>query len=659
MIRAAAVSCRRLTARVLCAVVFGMMVVSLGVTPPVEGAPVITDPGCAGVQLAPEVATDRNPDGTPVRLSLDSRGKYVPVIMVHGWTGRATHGVSPTGAFSSTIDLSTDPDNSFTVTRSLIGQIQSLGGTAVFTFDYHNYSARWVTDPHLGPALGAAIDCLYEKTGEKVIIVGHSMGGLVARYALTQPAPDGSDRTQKVSTVVTLGTPQNGSLMALLVAGGLDLGALANSQLALVRVILAGCGALSSSSLQTGTPCDWLPDAVQAFDSEAGRALRAGSAQLRALAPWPGNVPLDAVGGDATFAVPDRTGWFNAPWKTLKVPMGDMIVDQASAATGSKLSKFGSCDYQLSVTRSATDSVGLIFGVVAPSEVARHPLGAFAGACFHPNLMRTVQLTNEVMGAIADDLVLRQPVTAAALLNAPVPSLCEHPAGTLVDGVLPGIPERDGGVFLVLEEDGSFYPGQVDFGDLRGQGELDAAVAVFCYQGGVGWPEAVVLYGPGPTYLGHVWLADITAGRQTVESLSISDGVVHVRFVNSYAPGQDGCCGSIDGTLDLRVVDGSVQTENVRLFDEREPAESLIEAGIAGDRAALDSIANPEAATAMLDLVSYGADLELGECTGASAGWPAEIECQIMNSDGYLVAEMGITKTGFGTWQVVTLSRFE
>lgn len=652
---------RRRGARGLLAVTLVCVLGIIGLPAPAVSAPVATDPSCPGVELAPEVVADRNPDGTRVRMSLDRRGKYVPVIVVHGWTGRARHGVTPIGAFSSPINLSTDPDHEFDAGRSLVGQIQRLGGTAVFTFDYHDYSARWVTDSHLGPALGRAIDCLYAATGEKVIVVAHSMGGLLTRYALNEPAADGSDRTQKVSTVITLGTPQTGSLMAALLAGGMDLGALANSQLALVKLILSACGSLSSTSLQTGTPCDWLPDAVQAFDSQAGRALRAGSSELRRLAPWPANVPLDAVAGESEFAVPG--GWFDLPWKTTTVPMGDIVVDSGSATHGSTISKVGSCSYQMSAVRGATDAVGLVFGQAARSDVARQPLGAFVGACFHSNLMRTLQLTNEVQGAIADDVASRQPVVATDLLSAPVPSLCGHPAGTLADGELPGIPEVDGGVWIQTDTSGAIPPDRIVFGDLRGHGALDAAVVVSCYRGGVSWPEVVVLYGPGPRYLGHVMLGDLTPGRQSVESMAISEGAVHVRFVNSYAADEGGCCGRVDGTVDLRFVGGSVRAENLSLTDERETAQIALQAGLAGDRGALESVSTSESAAAMLEFIRMvGTDrnlsasrLVLGECTGSAPSWTdADVSCVVTTADeGYDLADIGLVKAGFATWQVV------
>jgi pimeloyl-ACP methyl ester carboxylesterase len=111
------------------------------------------------------------------------------------------------------------------VGRSLIGQLQRIPGAAVFTFDYHPYLAAWIDDPHLGPALGRLIDCLYRASGEKVIIVAHSLGGLIARYAATHPGATGADRSGEISSVVTFGTPETGSVAALLLAAGTRLGA--------------------------------------------------------------------------------------------------------------------------------------------------------------------------------------------------------------------------------------------------------------------------------------------------------------------------------------------------------------------------------------------------------------------------------------------------
>jgi len=367
---------------------------------------------CVGVELAPALGKDpdRNPDGSPVKISPDRRGKFVPVVMVHGWTGRAAHTDDRTGAFSHRIDLSTNQLATVTADRSLIGQLQRIPGAAVFTFDYHDYSARWVDDPHIGPALGDAIDCLFKATGEKVIVVAHSMGGLATRYALTHRGAAGVDRATEVSTVVTFGTPNTGSLLALLGDITLTAGAVLNSTLAVVRLILAVCGQLATAKMETGTLCDLLPAAVGAFDSEAGRALHYGSAQLAELKPFPSGVQVDALAGDTVFTVP-KAGWFHLPWEVDTVPAGDVIVMPDSATNGAALLKTAACTYQLSVVRGIADTIGLTIGMTARNDVAQ-PITSVKGACFHTNLMRTIELTNEATGIVNEDIEGRLPVNA-------------------------------------------------------------------------------------------------------------------------------------------------------------------------------------------------------------------------------------------------------
>jgi len=76
-----------------------------------------------------------------------------------------------------------------------------------------NYSPLTDDISDVAHRLGTLIDEVCEQTGyERVHIIGHSMGGLVARYYVQRL---GGDR--HVHTVCTLGTPHSGSLVAQIV----------------------------------------------------------------------------------------------------------------------------------------------------------------------------------------------------------------------------------------------------------------------------------------------------------------------------------------------------------------------------------------------------------------------------------------------------------
>ena len=65
--------------------------------------------------------------------------------------------------------------------------------------------------------LGAAVERIVEETGyERVHVIGHSMGGLIARYYVTRLGGD-----KHVHTLVTLGTPHQGSYLAYVWDNGL------------------------------------------------------------------------------------------------------------------------------------------------------------------------------------------------------------------------------------------------------------------------------------------------------------------------------------------------------------------------------------------------------------------------------------------------------
>ena len=153
-------------------------------------------------------------------------------------------------------------------------------------------------------------------------------------------------------------------------------------------------------------------------------------------------------------------------------------------------------------------------------------------------------------------------VKLADLLSAPVPELCKHEPGNLVNGQLPNQDPHRGEVRVARNgyPDGDYW---IAFGDLTGDGVDDGALVTECSAGGVPWPATVQLYTAGPTRLGGVDLSDLTHGREVVTGLSIADGIAHVSWLTQ-GPGDGECCGTVHMTGDLRWDGSKVVTENVK-----------------------------------------------------------------------------------------------
>ncbi|WP_135457742.1 hypothetical protein [Mycobacterium sp. DL99] len=154
-------------------------------------------------------------------------------------------------------------------------------------------------------------------------------------------------------------------------------------------------------------------------------------------------------------------------------------------------------------------------------------------------------------------------VTLQELMSAPVPALCEHEPGNLVNGQLPPQDSHPGSVRIAQRNDEPDRSYKVAFGNLTGGSNTDAAMVTDCSAGGVPWPETVQLYAAGPTLLGGVNLGDITRSREVVTDLSISDGVAHVNWLAN-GPGDGECCPTIKMAADLRWDGSTVSAENVR-----------------------------------------------------------------------------------------------
>ncbi|MCF6746130.1 alpha/beta fold hydrolase [Blastococcus sp. KM273128] len=135
------------------------------------------------LRLDPSTRAGEQPPVARARLAVDPLAARTPVLLVHGLV---------------------DNRSVFAVMRR---SLRRRGFAAVCSWNY----SPLLTDVARGAAdLGEHIERICEQTGhDRVHVVGHSLGGLIARYHVQR---QGGDR--RVDSLVTLGTPHRGSVLA-------------------------------------------------------------------------------------------------------------------------------------------------------------------------------------------------------------------------------------------------------------------------------------------------------------------------------------------------------------------------------------------------------------------------------------------------------------
>lgn len=366
---------------------------------------------CGAAQLAPVLQGDEV-DVTP-------SAENVPIVVVHGWLGTSTHDEARTGAFSHLVDLvaGADADSAgaeadqpeIVAERSVIGTLQDIEGSLVYTFDYRDLSARWVTDPGISDALASSLACLVAATGNKAIVVAHSMGGLAARQALSQKV-DGVGVESMVSDVITFGTPNTGSDLAArlgemiestgsvspAVVAGLE----PQSRLG-VSALLASCGEAASEDAARAGECTGMP-MIDALSSQAGIAMRTGSSELSRLPPWPAEVHVVGLAGDIRVTLVSVLGA-----RTRDLDLGDVIVGARSAEAGVDEYAVSTCRYTLMSlpdVPSVLAELNPLARVGDAMRLASVVTRIAASPCHHAWLMRNAALA-ERAGAEAADAV--------------------------------------------------------------------------------------------------------------------------------------------------------------------------------------------------------------------------------------------------------------
>lgn len=146
------------------------------------GIPATQAPAAADVDCASSEARSSQLTG----FSADAH----PVVLVHGWNGAAGN-MEPVASALQGLPVST------------------------FRFDYHDHRGEWAAEPAVSGCLAqyvGAVSAGHLSVGGdgKVILVGHSMGGLAARFAADRDYAD-DPIDDIVAGVVTIDTPHLGS----------------------------------------------------------------------------------------------------------------------------------------------------------------------------------------------------------------------------------------------------------------------------------------------------------------------------------------------------------------------------------------------------------------------------------------------------------------
>lgn len=158
-----------------------------------------------------------------------------PIIFIHGlasssdtWMGFYNYAVSAGWSFGGVMDfaLNSDNDNSVSSLTEVIDYTGALQAADFYAINFNvdpdgtsygsNYSTTSLSNMDAiykqGLAVKLAIQHVMQVTGkDKVILFGHSMGGLASRQYIQNPNIWQADNMHHVAKLVTTGTPHGGS----------------------------------------------------------------------------------------------------------------------------------------------------------------------------------------------------------------------------------------------------------------------------------------------------------------------------------------------------------------------------------------------------------------------------------------------------------------
>lgn len=155
----------------------------------------------------------------------------------------------------------------------------------------------------------------------------------------------------------------------------------------------------------------------------------------------------------------------------------------------------------------------------------------------------------------ADDGKKNKIIPVEALDSLWVPALCDNQAGNLEGGLLPenlkaGYPNAAAG--LKRNQDDTPMGA---YADVNGDGKDEAVIAYVCNQGGVGWPDNLLIYDNDLNYITKVgddeWKREgMPPARGHIQQLQWTEDTITVTW-RAYAPDDAACCATQEFVGDL------------------------------------------------------------------------------------------------------------
>jgi pimeloyl-ACP methyl ester carboxylesterase len=305
-----------------------------------------------------------------------------PILFVHGIDSDPTAWTAGTVSGTSVAPLA---------------YVDGALGTRVtgYTFDWSGYSGfrsgstlSWVTGPPApgpGELLAQAIKCVAGKAGRKVIIVAHSMGGLLAEYASSVGSVSG-----EIAAVFTLGTPYQGSQLDSAATGALGW---------LTQAIGGYCSGASGKQhvKEPSGGVSALCRLVSQRDDPGMQGMRTGLARgqgWHALS-WPGVFPVFPLAASI-----QATSWQPLPLPGLQLTFadfGDFVVGTSSELSG-----------------GTTPTVSCTVPITGSPDLATLLGAVTASSCFHTNEPDNKTLLDTIISTITEHHLLPTAATSGS-----------------------------------------------------------------------------------------------------------------------------------------------------------------------------------------------------------------------------------------------------